>query len=1135
MTSIKKHTQISHVLERPDMYIGSVQTKTEEKWLIEKNAAGHLNVVRSIITFNPGLDQIIAEMIANAVDHVQRCIFQNKEPVTKIEVNIDSTSFSIKNNGSTSGIPIALHPKEGIYNAELVFGHLLTGTNFDDAVSRKWGGKNGVGVKATNIYSKEFTVEYVCDNMKYVQTWSNHMSEKTAAHITKCKSKDYMKITCKPDFKLFKLESFDDNNGGLSTRKLIEKRVYDMSAVTSKKVSITLNDSKIELKDFKDYIDLFLKDDDDDVKDDQVSVSQTSSTATKKTKKIMYETTDGNWAVGFALNPYSEATQISFVNGIFTENGGTHVTHCFEQVIKKVVEIIKELPRVKKEGITIKPQYIRDNLIIFVRCTISLSKDGFDNQLKNKFTLDSKDFDTKCVIPDDIISKIAKLGFIDSIIETARFKELKDLKKTVGTTTSRHSRINVDKLDDAIWAGTNKSDKCTLILTEGDSAAVTATQGLTVIGNDAYGVFPLKGKVLNVRKSSVNDLKKNEEINNILKILGLNYGITDKSKMRYSKIMIMADQDVDGLHIKGLLMSFFTYFFPEIVSDNFITTLLTPIVKVTLANKKTLEFYSEYEFEDWALANQNIKYDHKYYKGLGTANKKEAKLYFENILKNTLEYTFVKERDLPSLELAFADKHENERKQWINESIIKLSNKELRTNYKIKKVPISTFINHELVTFSIADCNRSLPSMIDGLKESQRKVLYGSLKKKLYTELKVAELGAYISEHTAYHHGDVSLTETIVKMAQDFVGSNNAPIFTQDGQFGSRNLGGKDSASSRYIFTHLQKWVPLVFKDNDSKILHYNYDDDKQIEPTNYVPILPMILINGAEGIGTGYASTVPSFRPKDIIKNIRTLIADDEAQITEMTPYYRYFKGTIIKLDKNKWVSKGLWSYGKTKKEVKITELPLDVWYTKYKTYLKSLEEKELLTFTNKPVADINGQDYEEYVIKLNKEYTDTELVKLLKLESNINATNLVGFDRNNIIKTYESAEQILWDFFETRRNLYKERKNYLEKDLAEQVHLISEKARFIKMVISNQLIVFKRPEEDICKDLEKHKFNTIDSSYNYLLNISIKSFTTKKVIDLENELATVTNELTTLKGKKPEDLWSEDLDQLESIDVFI
>ena len=201
-------------------------------------------------------------------------------------------------------------------------------------------------------------------------------------------------------------------------------------------------------------------------------------------------------------------------------------------------------------------------------------------------------------------------------------------------------------------------------------------------------------------------------------------------------------------------------------------------------------------------------------------------------------------------------------------------------------------------------------------------------------------------------------------------------------------------------------------------------------------------------------------------------------------------------------------------------------------------LEEKDLLTFINRPIADKNGQDYEEYTIKLNKEYIDSELVKLLKLESNINATNLVGFDKNNCIKRYENAEQILWDFFEARRDLYKERKLYLEKDLAKQVHLISEKVRFIKMVISNQIIVFKRPEEDIIKELKLNLFSELDdesvSSYNYLLNLSIKSFTTKKIIDLENDLSKITNELNTLKTCRSEDLWSQDLDQLETIDIF-
>jgi len=1547
MTSVedfKKHTPIQHVLERPDSYIGSIETTSSEKWIITNDTS--LKVSSQIIKYNPGLDHCISEVITNAIDHVQRCLEfaktkPNTEQVSKIEVSIDKNSFTIKNNGQ--GIPIELHPVEKIYIPELIFGNMMTSSNYDDTKQRKWGGLNGYGIKLMNIFSKEFTIELVCNGQKYIQTWSDNMSKKTDPKITKSAVKDYTKIITKPDFKRFNLTSFDDPNGGLGTKQLIEKRVYDMSAVTSKKVSITLNDKKISLKDFKDYVDMFLNDPDLDL-EDQSTIAETatetsSSKSSIKMKKVYYETEDGNWSIAFALNPFDLATKISFVNGIFTENGGTHVKHVLDPVAKRVAEEIQNMAKVKRDSLTIKEQWIKDNLIVFVKCLIG--NPSFSSQTKNELTLLASKFDTKCWPttgpPDDIIKKITKLGLVDNIIETARTKELQSMKKATASTGSRKTRVNVDKLDDAIWAGTAKSNKCTLILCEGNSAAGTALQGLTVVGNNEWGVFPLKGKVLNVRKCSMKQLKENTEIANINTILGLNYDMKDKSKMRYNKIMIMADQDsvcgdtplllrepntgrfvikniedltetfttsldnkkeyglsdfevwtekgftkikhvmrhkttkdiyrvlthtgivdvsedhsllnldgskisptecqvgtsllhsfpmfsenkveipddldtyfkpdllnlaakinlhnrkshtvlqlkeklttykntqtfdlnsplditpdeawvmgffladgsggifksasgrtnntwhlynanmklleksrdilnkiygnffkiltlktrklrtktyptvsnilpiqiiqpehiltlykpktnihiiekyrkylyykkckyihpdllnasriirerlfegyyegdgmhdpdvpkqfpinskisahclyflcksigynvsmgvrpvitntiqfivsknkytkdpeqikkiiklpkteqfvydletenhhfqagagslivhnTDGLHIKGLLMNYFTFYFPEIVHDNFISTLLTPIVKVSIPKPlKIIEFYNEYEFEDWVLKNKELRYTHKYYKGLGTSKSEEAKDYFKNISKNTLNYTFNKS-DLKRLELAFDDKREDDRKAWISDAITKLNNKQLTVDYNIKQVPIGSFIDSELVMFSIADCARSLPSMIDGLKESQRKVLYGSLRKNLYNELKVSELGAYVSEHTAYLHGDVSLTETIVKMAQEFVGSNNTPLLKPCGFFGSRNMGGKDAASSRYIFTHLMPWIPLIYKSEDKHIIKYNYEDLLQIEPVHYAPVLPMILVNGAEGIATGWSSNVPMFKPIDVINNIRNLLADKP--IMEMIPYCRYFKGTITKKDSNKWVSHGSWI--KKKQDIHILELPIGVWYSNYKGHLKDLEDKELLTFTSKPIADKNKQDYEEYDIKLNKDYEEVELVKLLKLESNINATNLVGFDQNSCIKKYNSAEEILTEFYSYRLTLYQKRKEYLEQELNEKLILISEKARFIRLFIEKKLIIINRSEEDVSLDLVKLKFNKIDDSYDYLLNLSLKYLTINKIKSLETDIQKLTEELVILRNKNAKDLWADDLDLLKDIDVFM
>ena len=181
------------------------------------------------------------------------------------------------------------------------------------------------------------------------------------------------------------------------------------------------------------------------------------------------------------------------------------------------------------------------------------------------------------------------------------------------------------------------------------------------------------------------------------------------------------------------------------------------------------------------------------------------------------------------------------------------------------------FIDKELILFSRYDNTRSSPCVIDGFKPSQRKVLYGAFKRKLTSEIKVIQFSGYVSEHTAYHHGEASLNGTIISMAQDFVGSNNVNLLVPSGQFGSRLLGGKDAASPRYIYTYLSPITRLIFKEEDDALCRYLVDEGQRIEPDYYLPIIPMVLVNGSEGIGTGYSTTIPNYNPVDIVNYIKS------------------------------------------------------------------------------------------------------------------------------------------------------------------------------------------------------------------------------------------------------------------------
>ena len=480
---------------------------------------------------------------------------------------------------------------------------------------------------------------------------------------------------------------------------------------------------------------------------------------------------------------------------------------------------------------------------------------------------------------------------------------MKELKKTDG---SRKSKITgIPKLDDANKAGTTHSGKCTLIVTEGDSAKTLAIAGLSVVGRDHYGVFPLRGKCKNVRDASVKQLTENKEFNDLKKILGLQQGkvYTSLSELRYGRLMIMTDADNDGSHIKGLILNMIHYFWPSLLKLKFVVSMVTPIIKATKGSE-TKSFYTDSTFRQW-YGTGKAGWKIKYYKGLGTSTSAEAREYFKKIKDLTVQFDTDDSMD-ESIILAFDKTKSDLRKTWLLESTEKKAS-ELEVPYgNVERLGISDFIHKDLVNFSLADLKRSIAHVSDGLKPSQRKVLYACFTQNLTSEMKVAQLAAYVSEKTSYHHGEVSLADTIVKLAHNFTGSNNINLLEPCGQFGTRLMGGKDASQTRYIFTKLTKSARILFDPKDDPVLNYLDDDGKQIEPDYYVPILPTVLVNGTEGIGTGFSSYIPPFNPDDICMNIRRVIAGEN--VIPMKPWFDKFTGRVFSNEDGLWITEGVW-----------------------------------------------------------------------------------------------------------------------------------------------------------------------------------------------------------------------------------
>jgi DNA topoisomerase II len=1066
MESVQKLTHIEHVLKRPDSYVGPVELGTEPYWILDGSTFTKKN-----LKYSPALLKIFDEILVNAID---RNSLHSKN-VNSISVAIDkeSGSVTIENNGPLGGISVKMHEKEGIWNPELVFGHLLTSTNYDDTQKRIVGGRNGYGAKLANIYSTDFSIMIKDHETKqtYTQSWSKNMTVCDPPKIKKHSgATSSVAITFTPEWKRFGMSKMDD-----TIYSIFQKRVWDANICTTQNCKVKFNGEVLPKQNFEAYAKM------------HEGVQEVASVTTDRWSVCIGPSTDG-------------MEQVSFVNGLCTNKGGTHVDHAANLIANGVIEEMAK-------KIKLKPQQVKNTFNIFVKAT--LENPTFSSQVKSECTSKSPNFGSKFEMPKTFIKNVLKTGIADELTALSKFKEMKELQKSDG---ARKSKITgIPKLDDANHAGTKHSGKCTLIVTEGDSAKTLAVAGLSVVGRDHYGVFPLRGKCKNVRDVSVAQLTSNQEFNDLKKILGLQQGkeYKDTSELRYGRLMIMTDADNDGSHIKGLILNMIHYFWPSLLKLNFVVSMVTPIIKATKGSD-TKSFYTDSAFRTW-YGDGKQGWKIKYYKGLGTSTSAEAREYFKKIQDLTVKFDVDMMTD-DSIVLAFDKKKADARKTWLLENTAKDAD-QLEVPYgSVKQLDISDFVHKDLVNFSLADLKRSIAHMADGLKPSQRKVMYACFKKNLKDEMKVAQLAAFVAEKSAYHHGEVSLADTIVKLANDYTGSNNINLLEPCGQFGTRLMGGKDASQTRYIFTKLTKEARKIFDPKDDAILNYLDDDGRPIEPDFYMPTLPMVLVNGTEGIGTGFSCYVPPFNPEDIKENIKRILSGDE--IVPMRPWFRGFKGVVHKED-DTWMMEGVWNW--SGKNIVVTELPPGRWTQDYKEYLDGLVEKKLIG------GFVNNSTTEDVHFEI-MDYMGKDLLKDLKLRKTFRVSNMHLFHPTKGIYKYESPEEILKDFVELRLEHYKKRKAHLIDVLEKRAEMCSLKSKFVSMVIEGRLVVFKRKKQDLEEEMST-MFPKIDGNWDYLLNTKTVEYTEERVKALVDEAQQANVDLERMLKTSHVTMWKNDI----------
>ena len=1184
------------------MWISSIQTieadnENNEKQYIYED--GH--IIDKHITYNDGLNTIIKEITSNAVDHSIR-----DETCDEIRINVNNEEISVYNNGE-NGIEIEMidikdeKTKEVIgktWVPEFLFCVLNTSSSYNmEDDERITNNINGIGAKATNIFSKYFYIE-VLDmrrNKLYKQIIRNNMEnieKPKIIDITNNKkynnAKSYTKISFQPDFERFGLKEFTDD-----FIKMLHKKAIDISYCTKNNVKVYFNDELIGIKNINDYVKLYYSED-----------------------LIMPCYINKDWEFAIVYNRTNEFKQISFTNGNITPDGSTAVNF----IIKKIIDYILTINSKFKTN-KFLTSYIKSNIALFVKCTIPNPK--YNGQIKTelKSIIRNKD----CPIPESYLKMISKSDIIKDALENAENKQLQSLKKTDGKKTKR---IDIEKYTRAQWAGTSKSKECRLIITEGDSASTFALKGLDIIGHEKFGVFPIRGKMLNTRDASPIQIQNNQEITKIKQILGLKQNI-DYSKeenfkqLNYGGIIILTDQDLDGSHIKGLVINFIHSFWRELLMrKGFIQTMLTPIIRVSKNNEK-INFYYQSKYEDWAKNNNTKGWTIKYYKGLGGHNDKEIGECFtfnkdfndeklidfiwedkiisdkeflqlnidslsnsdttsetnseinsetnseinsetNNLLEKKTRRKTNKQKKILSykptisdeaIDKAFSKDRADDRKEW-------LINMDKKNTIEAKNLEItySDFIDKDLIFFSDYDNVRSIPSICDGFKPSQRKIFYTILSRNYNSskkEVKVSNLANETSQFTNYLHGEVSLAEAIIGMAQQFIGSNNINILNPDGTFGSRRMGGKDAAATRYIFTYIESIVPYIFRKEDNGILKNIIIEGDIVEPECYYPIIPMCLVNGAKGIGTGFSTDIPMFNPKEIIHILKKMLKDEEKpEDFDITPWYRFYKGKIEKTYDNngyrKYITHGIYEPIIYSNQIHITELPINIWtddyISKFITNKKLKEENDKKNKKNKYQEYVNFADnfgspdniditlnlYPGKLLELTKETNEyyNAFEDKLGLTSTISLSNMVLHNEQNVLKKYNTIQDIFIEFYNIRIQKYKERKIYYKQVLQNEIDLNEYRIKFIQDYINGIIKIYKVKEQDVINQLINLNYpmlsiNIKDSKkdYSYLTDMKIFSLTEEKIDELIKKRDIKKSELEIYNNISIKQLWFNEL----------
>lgn len=1117
---IIKLNDIEHALHAADFYIGqAAHTQSPDVSRFVYDPRTSLMSFRANVQYPHGLLKIFDEALVNAADNRHR-----GTTLIKVGVSVLHNSVWVYNDGPNFAIVPTSHdsrwdPAQKAYQPEVAFFHCKTSSAYGKK-QRVTGGKFGLGAKLIAIFSQWCTVEMCDGHMYYFQKAENHMNHVRKPTVRPCKKdeKPYLALCFSPDLSLFYPRGQAPERLPEVMLDLFMTRALDVAGTVPKEVKVlwSLNRdqfmaprsftyTRLPIKGFKDYVKLFIP------AELKAQLDQPEAPGLK----IAYHS-EPRWEVCMIQNPWPMPVNVSFVNNVNTYMGGEHVKYIQSQVYQYCKN--------KVDGIDLRR--VQHSVMVFVNAMIE--DPSFTSQCKETLQTLPSQFGSSCTLPDKFFNTLSRNGVLDDLKTEMEAKELTVARRVIGA--SKTAKVHdIPNLHDAQFAGTRQAQKCTLILVEGTSALSLAEAGLSVLGSEYWGAFPVKGKIINA-DNCVKKLQKNKEFVYLCRIMGLEVGReVQRSQLRYGRVLIFTDADPDGSHIRGLIVYFFAKLWPGLLKEaGFLQFMITPIVTAARAGSPLLRFYTLQAFQQWfdspAMAAQKTQWQLKYYKGLATSTTKEGRFYFKHLREHIRGFQAATQEDLDALSLVFGQNtHAAQHRQtWLH-----TYDKHKSIPYEqVKYVSIQRFLNEDLIHFSWLSVCRALPACEDGLTPAARKCVWTFLKRNIVKDKKVCILQTYVDEDTNYHHGPDSLGQTIIRLAQTFVGAQNANLFYPSGQFGTRLDGGdKTVGATRYIFSHLASLTRTLFCAEDDALLQLQDDEGKTVEPVFMAPVIPLLLVNGAKQVGTGYACKVPCFRPEDLIAALERKLAQQPWQ--PLQPWYHKFTGTFSKVSpRGDFVSRGVVKAVSTR-VWHITELPVRVWREKYKeTLVKLLDDGVLESFHEKHRKETICF---EVTLKADPDST-FDPYKVFKLQNRFVA-NLAVFTTHageKRVRTFDTVEELFEHWFAFRLPLYELRRQHLVQQLEQQIPFLQSKVEFIRVIVGGQLSL-GRKHQALSDDLEA--LHGVPKAFHpRLFKMGMHSLTEEHVLKIERALADTRAQLEYYRTTTPRELWTKDLNKLKA-----